>query len=163
MIYGGGNTDCADFYTEYSDIQNNKRNTYRRKVKEEKQAASQLEGDQTAAEGELSEVTNGAVNGHVDVDDEDRPVKKFKGEDGSAMALDADDLEDEDMEDDHDDAGDEDDPADGEEEDGVDDEPEDEEDEEEEPSGHVELIDDDEVAVGGMRDEALDDPGSESD
>ena len=155
----------ANVYVEYSDIQNNKRNTYRRKVKEEKQANAQLDDDQAPREGEAVEGMNGAVNGHANGDDEDRPVKKFKGEDGSALAPDVDGLDDEDM-DDTQDAGpdDEEDHAVDDDEDEGDDEAEDEDDEDEDPSENVIHPDpNDEVAVGSMRDEALDDPDSESD
>ena len=155
----------ANVYVEYSDIQNNKRNTYRRKVKEEKQANAQLDDDQAPREGEAVEGMNGAVNGHANGDDEDRPVKKFKGEDGSALAPDVDELDDEDM-DDTQDAGpdDEEDHAVDDDEDEGDDEAEDEDDEDEDPSENVIHPDpNDEVAVGSMRDEALDDPDSESD
>ena len=155
----------AYIYIEYTDIQCNKRNTYRRKVKEEKQANAQLDGDQGPTEGDMVEGMNGAVNGHANGDDEDRPLKKIKGEDGTAFVADVDELDDEDM-DDTQDAGldeEEDHPADDEEDEG-DDEGEDEEDEDEDPSEKVVDADpEDEVAVGGMRDEALDDPDSESD
>jgi DNA polymerase epsilon subunit 3 len=146
-------------YVEYSDIQCNKRNTYRRKVKEEKQAASQLEGDQAAAEGDTSIATNGELE-HAEGDDADRPIKKLKADDGTAVDPDTTGLDDEDMEDEVDDVPDGDDQADDEGDDEVEDEMEDEEDEE---PAEVAREADDEVAVGGMRDEALDDPGSESD
>lgn len=113
------------------------------------------------------------MNGHAEEGDEDRLVKKFKAEDGSAVAPDADGMDDEGMGDDQDDTlEDGDDQAADEDEDEGDEGVDDEDDVEEET--HEQIVNafvetpsdgdtDEEVAVGGMRDEALDDPGSESD
>ena len=123
-------------------------------------------------EGAPVEGTNGAMNGHAEGDDEDRPMKKLKADDGSAVALDADGMDDEDMGDDQDDIlEDGDDQAADDYEDEGDDVVDEEDDVEEET--HSQIVNafvetpsdgetDDEVELGGMRDEALDDPGSES-
>ena len=109
---------------------------------------------------------NGIVNGHADGEDGDRPAKKLKADDGSALAPDADGLEDEEMDDEPDETLDDADDQTAEEDDVEDDdEANEDEDDDGEPSENVlEPGDaDDEVAVGGLRDEALDDPGSDSD
>lgn len=108
---------------------------------------------------------NGSANGHADVDEEGRPVKKFKAEDGSAMEMGADWLNDPDdtMDDDQDGADDAEDQTLEDDEDEGDDDVEDEEDDQEDESENVVGDAEDEVAVGGVRDEALDDPGSDSD
>lgn len=94
----------ANFVKEYNEVQCDKRNTYRRKVKEEKAAAAAVvDGDDISKDGNPMEATNGIVNGHDGADDEDRPAKKLKAEDGSAIAPDVDGLEDDDMHDDQDD------------------------------------------------------------
>merc|ERR1712070_1055145 len=76
-------------------VQCDKRNTYRRKVKEEKKAGEgTTENDiEASRDGEDLPITNG-VNGHGETDDTERPMKKFKGEGGQAVAPDADGLHD---------------------------------------------------------------------
>ena len=82
--------------TEYNDIQCDKRNTYRRKVKEDKAVVPtpDAEGGE-APEAATAIPTNGTANGHVE-DDEERPAKKQKGEEGDALPPD-DDAMDEDV------------------------------------------------------------------
>lgn len=94
-------TAYAHRILEYNEVQCDKRNTYRRKVKEEKAAAATVtEGDDASKDGDVMESTNGVLNGHDGGDDEDRPAKKLKAEDGSALAPGADGLNDDDMQDD---------------------------------------------------------------
>jgi DNA polymerase epsilon subunit 3 len=102
---------------------------------------------------------NGSTNGHAETHDADRPAKKLKGDDGEAVAPDADadvmEIAD-DVEEDGEQDGDEQDDQDDE---GADDGAEDE-DEEPEEEGQDETMDDpDEEAEEriGLRDEALDD------
>jgi hypothetical protein len=88
----------------------------------------------------------------------DRPSKKQKGEDGSAVAADEDmddDMDDVDQEGEHDDANDVED-----DDDGADDDDEVDDGDEVEDDGGME---DEDSRLTNMRDEALDDPGSESD
>ena len=146
-------------------MQCDKRNTYRKKVKEEKAAAAPKDGDETTKEGSAEEGAdgqlNGELNGHAN-DDEDmeRPFKKFKAQNGAAVAPDADGMDEteetiDNQEDDVDDQQDDD----VEEDEQVEDDPEDD--------GEDEEADDDDrddiAAAAGVRDEALDDPGSDSD
>ncbi|KAK3099041.1 hypothetical protein LTR53_019204, partial [Teratosphaeriaceae sp. CCFEE 6253] len=81
---------------KYNDIQCDKRNTYRRKVKEDKVtiAPDGGEGEEVPAETAKAPA-NGtdAANGHADDDDAERPAKKLRGDDGSALAPGQDDME----------------------------------------------------------------------
>ncbi|TKA82909.1 hypothetical protein B0A55_01160 [Friedmanniomyces simplex] len=81
-------------YRQYNDVQCDKRNTYRRKVKEDKAAVvpeggegGEITGEAAAAPGNGD--TNGTANGHAPIDDE-RPAKKQKGETGDAVSPDQD-------------------------------------------------------------------------
>ena len=157
----------TDIVAEYNEAQCDKRNTYRRKIKEEKAAAAARDVLEGGKEGEdVTEGANGIVNGHVEGEDAERPVKKLKAEDGTAMAPDVDGTEDEEMDVDHE--GDQDDveeqQEDEDDEDG-DDEDDDTDDQEIEVSGTtLDEADLDGIRVEpGMRDEALDDPDSDSD
>ena len=160
---------------EYNDTQCDKRNTYRRRVKEEKAAAAVVAPSSDGKEGEVGEVvvidgevsTTNGTNGEGDANgvDAERLVKKRKVENGNAVPPEA-ELEEED-----DDGDDED--GDG------DDEEEEEEDEDEEDDGRgeesdsaegdsalVDRLEEDEEEVedeerGEMRDEALDEPDSD--
>lgn len=153
-------------------MQCDKRNTYRRKVKEEKAAAAAKDGDDASvkegstAEG-ANEHANGQTNGHVE-DDEDaeRPFKKFKAQNGAAVAPDGDpmdeteetiDNQDDEAEEQQDDEVDDDEQVEDEAEDEGEGEGEGEDEEGEDDDG------DEIVAATGVRDEALDDPGSDSD
>ena len=138
--------------TEYNETQCDKRNTYRRKVKEEKAAAAERSAPDAPDDPDTATGANGAVNGHAEGEgeDEDRPAKKFKAEDGSAVAPDANGLDDDEMDGDQD----------GEQE-AADDRLDDDDEDESEP---VVLVDPENVAAGGVvRDEALDDLDSDSD
>ena len=114
-----------------------------------------------------AEVMNGEPNGHAEakteVHDGKRPAKKFKAENGTAVApnADANGIGDDEIDGEQD--GEQD--ADDHEDDDVEEEGDDEEDEDEDDSGAV-LVDgpdpDDMQPVHDMRDEALDDPDSDS-
>lgn len=157
----------ANVCPEYNETQCDKRNTYRRKVKEEKAVAASREDGEPSNEAETAEGANGTTNGHADTEDEDRPAKKFKAEDGTAMAPDANGLEEDEMDVEQD--GEQDDAVDQLEEDDRDDDGDEEDGEEEDDDEEVDnepvvLVDADNVALGGdIRDEALDDPDSDSD
>lgn len=144
---------------KYNEVQCDKRNTYRRKVKEDKAAATAPELGDDNQDGETAGGANGTMNGHINGEDADRPAKKFKADDGTAIAPNANGLEDE-MDGDHDDQDDED-----EDEADVDDEEEDDV-VEVGPGGVVEIDadehDDDLRVDHDMRDEALDEPGDDS-
>ncbi|KAI7233795.1 hypothetical protein KC330_g5187 [Hortaea werneckii] len=150
---------------KYNDVQCDKRNTYRRKVKEEKKAGEgTTENDiEASRDGEDVPITNG-VNGHGETDDLERPMKKLKGEGGHAVALDADGLHDADDLDGEPDA-DEQEIEDGDEDvgDEVEDEAEEDEAQDETMEDHddVDDDDDDEGSRTRSRDEALDEPDSD--
>ena len=159
----------ANMFPEYNETQCDKRNTYRRKVKEEKAAAAVKEsGEEAPKEGETTEGANGTMNGHAETEDEngDRPVKKLKAEDGSALAPHDDSLEEDDDLDPDEDIRqvDNDSQLDPFDEDEADDEDADDDQEEDNENEPVVLVDADNVAASGdLRDEALDDPDSDSD
>ncbi|CZT22665.1 uncharacterized protein RCC_08370 [Ramularia collo-cygni] len=149
---------------KYNEIQCDKRNAYRRKVKEEKAAATPGENDE-GAEASTAVSGPGATNGDPIVlidhgsDAAERPAKKVKGDDGEALqpdeedADDADDVENDDTEmnqdaDEQDDDAEDDDVDDEEGSDGSDDEPM------EDALEHLE-------ERGELRDEALDEPDSD--
>ncbi|KAI4729239.1 histone-fold-containing protein [Aureobasidium sp. EXF-10728] len=149
---------------KYNTVQCDKRNSYRRKIREEK-ASSKTggvdddgkptdsgaeNGDADASMLDATEVS--AVNGHSRDGDEEPPSKKLRREDGEEL-----DEEEGDEEEFHD-------ALEGEDqaEDEVDDEDEDEDGEEEEQV--EDGVDEEEERVGdGMRDEALDDASEDSD
>ncbi|EME50092.1 hypothetical protein DOTSEDRAFT_119071 [Dothistroma septosporum NZE10] len=150
---------------KYNEIQCDKRNTYRRKVKEEKakDAPKDGEGDEEGVEGNTTEngdvlaSANGAANGRADTEDGERPMKKLKGDGGAAFAPGADDADDEDIADDPDaDVNDDEEAADDDVEDDDDDEDQTMEDALEEQEPEVE-----EDERGELRDEALDEPDSD--
>lgn len=131
-------------------------------MKEEKKAAEPAAEDSTEAAkgGEAFVAVNGAVNGHAVADDEERPAKKFKGDAGHAVALDADGLENGEADgepelDEHDDEEGDD--------DGEEDEEDDAEDEaqDETMEDPAEETDEVEEERGELRDEALDEPDSD--
>lgn len=147
---------------EYNEIQCDKRNAYRRKVKEEKAAATPAEN------GEGTESSNavagpGASNGDPIVlidpssDAAERPAKKLKGDDGEALQADdedPDDVENDDTEmnqdaDEQDEEAEDDDVDDEEGSDGSDDDPM------EDAREHLD------EERGELRDEALDEPDSD--
>ena len=136
-------------------------------MKEEKAAAVVKDGDEPALDEEVTEVSNAPVNGHLeDIDgDGERPMKKFKAEDGTGMALDPDGTEDE-MDGDRDAVPNVDDQQeDVDDEDEGDDEEEEDDDDEQEDANAVRqggAEPDDLTRENDMRDEALDDPGSDS-
>lgn len=109
------------------------------------------------------------TNGHVEADDEDRPTKKFKGKDGSAVLPDVDGANDDGMNDDdevevyehQEDEEDEDEEVEVEEDDGDDQDGE----EDAANSGLVDEPDPDDIrsAQPMHLDEADSDPGSDSD
>ena len=148
-------------------MQSDKRNTYRRKIKEEKAITTGTEadanGDNGSKDKSTTDATNGDASAHTDGEDAERPFKKFKAQNGAALAPDADGVDeteetiddqdgdvDETMEDDADD-----------DEQADDAEVEDEEEEEDEDADDDDR--DDLAAAAGLRDEALDEPGSDSD
>lgn len=155
------------------EIQSDKRNTYRRKVKEGKAATNTEEGEGGEARTDAGEGVDDSgatfANGHADGDagegDVDRPTKKFKAEDGTAVNPDGDGGEDDSMEDSRMER------EDYEDEDGDGDEAEEEEDEEEEDEdeedGGAQLAEDDHEedapSISHIRDEALDERDSDSD
>ncbi len=145
-------------------MQCDKRNTYRRKVKEDKAASAPKDGEEgdTTIEDETIEGANGAAtNGHANGDDADRPTKKLKGDDGAAVAPDV-DMEDEDDAGDEGQEDDQDEPDDG---DDVHDGDDDEESDGDEQDRSLEEIDEPHTTAADLMpvDEALDDPGSDSD
>lgn len=159
--YEGSFVCNADAYVEYNETQCDKRNTYRRKVKEEKAAAVVKDADETPADGDTTTSINGGLNGHAEGDDADRPTKKLKGDDGSAFAPDPDGTEDEDIgaeEDDQENQHDDDD------DDQIDDEDDEAEDNADDRDAVMEDPDTVDAPLGrDMRDEALDDPDDDSD
>lgn len=114
------------------------------------------------ADGANGTALNGEAADHPDVD---RPSKKLKGEDGSAVAADEDEMDEDGDEAAQDDEPDDvDDAEDDLDEDGGDDEDEaDDADEVEDDEGTEEIDADEDSRLTNMRDEALDDPGSDSD
>ena len=147
---------------EYNETQCDKRNTYRRKVKEEKAAAAAKDGTDAdvsmfSKDGETAKsAEDGAVNREGGDEDAERPAKKLKGENGSAAAPDmADDVDDEDG-DDEQEAEENDDDAD---EDGAEDDVPDEESDDEDQTMEDAL--EEQPDRSEMRDEALDDPDSD--
>ena len=159
------NFAITEIISEYNETQCDKRNTYRRKVKEDKAAAAVQDEVEAPKDGEPAEGVNGAVNGHAETEDEDRPMKKFKALDGTAIVPDADGLEDDEMDADQDGGQEEDEDHHDDEID--DDEGDDDEDERAEENEGVVVVDDPDPAdlatAHDMRDEALDDPNSDSD
>ena len=149
--------------TEYNDVQCDKRNSYRHRVKQEKAAATVTDKDDEDDAGEAATVpVNGEANGHAEAEGIERPAKKLKAESGKAVSADPDGMDDDadDAEQDGDQDGD--DGEDGEE--GADDEPEDEDvpDDDEADEDEAEgVANDDEGVRGGLRDEALDDVDSD--
>ncbi len=88
---------------EYNDIQCDKRNTYRRKIKEDKVVAVPADGEGGDATGATAAApangeTNGTPNGHAP-DADERPAKKQKGEAGDAVSPDQDAMNDDELED----------------------------------------------------------------
>ena len=156
----------ADITLEYNETQCDKRNTYRRKVKEEKAAAAVVEEGETPTDHQTDGGANGTTNGHAEVDDEDRPVKKLKAENGTAVPPDPDGMDYDEPNGEQEGGHDEDDDDDHQDDDVEDDEDEAEEDGTNETPG-VTLMDDQEddelVTMNDMRDEALDDPDDDSD
>jgi len=137
-------------------MQCDKRNTYRRKVKEEKAAAAPADGE---SEGPKDNGALTTTNGHAAEVDDERPTKKFKGQSGEVVAPEPDAMDDAD-EDGQEDA----------------DENADEDEDDDVPDDDVDDVDEDEVqdetmdepgeevdGRGELRDEALDEPDSDSD
>lgn len=144
-------------------MQCDKRNTYRRKVKEDKAASAPKDGEEgdTTIEDETIEGANGAAtNGHANGENADRPTKKLKGDDGAAVAPDVDMEDDEDPGDGQED--DQDDPDDG---DDVQDDEDEEQSEGDEQDASLDETDGPHTTAADLMpvDEALDDPGSDSD
>ncbi|KAK5114881.1 hypothetical protein LTR62_002039 [Meristemomyces frigidus] len=147
---------------KYNDTQCDKRNNYRRKVKEDKasKAPPALDGEGNAndeTEGEqqniiVSPAANGVSNGHASMDDTDRPTKKLKGDAGVAVPPDQNNLDEEDMDDTNgaDEADDQDDEVDD------DDEAEDEVDEDDGQDETMEDLSEQLEERGDPHDEALD-------
>lgn len=162
--FGGGATRNSRVMIEYSSTQNNKRNTYRKKVKEEKAAVPVTEGDEgdSGTAGERGDDAERPVNSLVgeENDDEERPFKKFKAKNGVAIDPEADDGDERDSEVEHDDDEDDDVDADGlvGSEEGSDSEAQESVDGDDETMG--ETIDELE-AQAGIRDEGLDEPDSD--
>ncbi|CAK1356131.1 DNA polymerase epsilon subunit D [Cercospora beticola] len=149
---------------KYNDTQCDKRNTYRRKVKADKDAAT----DKPTGEGETSEIakdgeataatTNGASNAGAE-DETDRPAKKLKAENGAAVTPGGDEDMVDDDGDDEQDANDQDDEEEDDEEGAEDEVPDEEESEDDQPMEDAleEQVED----AGGIRDEALDQSDSD--
>ncbi|WPG99714.1 DNA polymerase epsilon subunit D [Acrodontium crateriforme] len=159
---------------KYNDIQCDKRNTYRRKVKEEKAAAAGKDGASGQAGGEEDATMNGDANGHADVNDPERPIKKLKTDNGVAATPDADGnvggAEDDENDHDVDDQDGDDDEAEDDEDEDDDDDDDAEDDEDDVDDDETEAIDvtmegpdddEDDEERGGLRDEALDEPDSD--
>lgn len=150
--------------TEYNDVQCDKRNSYRRKVKEEKAAtsSSSMPADGEQADESFVSVpvaeSAAATNGRAREGETEPPSKKIRREAGD---------EDDDVDDDEADAGD--DAEDGDEdegegeEDGEDEEMEEVEDAEEPVEDGLDADDvlDRETLGADVRDEALDEPDSD--
>ncbi|EMD01184.1 hypothetical protein BAUCODRAFT_61755 [Baudoinia panamericana UAMH 10762] len=147
---------------KYNDVQCDKRNTYRRKVKEEKAAAAATgEHDEpSATEENDAQAANGVANGHDALGDDERPVKKLKGGSGEAVAPGTYPADHEMFDDgpsvDHDDP-DEHDPDDDDEEEDEADDAVNEDGEQEDAGDPVEDLN----GRGEMQDEALDEPDSD--
>lgn len=149
---------------EYNEIQCDKRNAYRRKVKEEKAAATPQENGEDA-EAAPDAPGPGASNGDPIVlidpssDAAERPAKKLKGETGEAMQPgdeevdDADEADNDDTEMNHD--------ADEQDEEAEDDEVDDEEDTDGSDDDTMEDAQEEIEDRGELRDEALDEPDSD--
>ncbi|EMF17729.1 histone-fold-containing protein [Sphaerulina musiva SO2202] len=163
---------------KYNEMQCDKRNTYRRKVKADKDAAAEKEpgeGDtsEVAKDGEApASATNGsAASKSANGNDNNvgRPTKKLKGENGTAVPKadaemrDDDDDDNDDEDDDNDEDDDEQDAHEQEEDEGEDGaEDEDVADEEESQDEQmVDALEEQDEDASGMRDEALDDPDSD--
>ncbi|KAK6395215.1 hypothetical protein LTR65_000684 [Meristemomyces frigidus] len=146
---------------KYNDTQCDKRNTYRRKVKEDKKVTEPApeDGLEEPKDGETTEAING-TNGHAEAETEDaeRPAKKLKGDAGQAVAPDADGLQEGDMDDEQDADDHEDEEG---EEDGADEDEEDESEGEEAQDQTMEDPGDETEDRGELRDEALDEPDSD--
>ncbi|KAK4508456.1 hypothetical protein PRZ48_002195 [Zasmidium cellare] len=146
---------------KYNETQCDKRNTYRRKVKEEKAAATATAPKDGEGEGEGDSSLPGeaTTNGHArEEDGAEPPSKKLKRENGDAVLPDADEV------DDDDDAGDDVDDNEEDDDDAVDDDVDDEEDDEggdETMEDALEEQDDEGEERSGVVDEALD--GDDSD
>lgn len=133
-------------------------------MKEEKAAAATKDGEEAPQEGSTVEGPDAQLNGHADDEDAERPFKKFKAQNGVAVAPDADAMDEtEEIIDNPDDEADEQPDDDVDEDDPVEDEPQDDAQEEGEDEADEDDDRDDVAVAAGLRDEALDDPGSESD
>ncbi|EME89177.1 uncharacterized protein MYCFIDRAFT_185572 [Pseudocercospora fijiensis CIRAD86] len=147
---------------KYNETQCDKRNTYRRKVKEEKAAAAAKDGTDAdvsmiSKDGEAAKsAEDGAVNHEGDDEDAGRPAKKLKGANGSAAAPQMSDDVDDDDGDDEQEAEDNDDDAD---EDGAEDDVPDEESDDGDQTMEDAL--EEQPDRRALRDEALDDPDSD--
>ncbi|KAF2209671.1 hypothetical protein CERZMDRAFT_69809 [Cercospora zeae-maydis SCOH1-5] len=149
---------------KYNDTQCDKRNTYRRKVKADKDAATEKptgEGG-TSASAKDGEETGTATNGTSNADaedDTDRPAKKLKTENGAATLPSGDDEMGDDDGDDEQDANDQDDDEEDEDEGAEDDVPDEEESEDDQPM--EDALEEQVEVAGRIRDEALDQSDSD--
>lgn len=136
-------------------------------MKQEQSSAVTNEDGGAVDEASAVEGANGTASGNVEDVDDERPSKKMRAENGAAMALDSSHLGDDedvdsegdnDHENQHDEEDDDDEEDDGEDEDEGADETQD-------GGAGMSLVDDrDELMTGdGLRDEALDEPNSDSD
>ncbi|KAK4560320.1 hypothetical protein LTR86_005515 [Recurvomyces mirabilis] len=142
---------------KYNDTQCDKRNTYRKRVKEEKTVTvvpGEGEGEQAA--DSTTPLANGTANGHATEDDAERPAKKVKGDAGLALPPDPDSVEDEDVDEANGDIPDD---ADDQEDEPEDDDV-DQDDDAEDDDGQDETMEDPADQLedrGELQDEALDD------
>ncbi|SMQ46865.1 unnamed protein product [Zymoseptoria tritici ST99CH_3D7] len=145
----------------YNEIQCDKRNTYRKKVKEEKAAATQEGGEGGSKDGGSTNGTNSdpiVLTDRTEPDDGgERPAKKMKGEGGEAVQAD------QDGDDADDDEGDDDQDGDDQDDEGDDGGADSEVDEENDESGDDTMEDalEEIEERGELRDEALDEPDSD--
>ncbi|KAH0293139.1 histone-fold-containing protein, partial [Aureobasidium sp. EXF-3399] len=149
---------------KYNTVQCDKRNSYRRKIREEKASKTGDDGKATESGAEngdadasmLDATEVSAVNGHSRIDGEEPPSKKMRREAGEEdVSEEGDDEEFHDA-------------LEGEDDEAVDDSGEEDNDgaaEEEDSEGdEVDGVDEEEERIGdGMRDEALDDASEDSD
>lgn len=153
-----------DRVIEYNEIQCDKRNAYRRKVKEDKAAAAP-QGNGDGAEAQPNVPGPGATNGDPIVlidpssDAAERPAKKLKGETGEAIQPDDEDADDAEEAENDDTEMNQD--ADEQEEEDEDDDVDDEEGSDGSDDDQMEDAREEFEERGELRDEALDEPDSD--
>ena len=140
--------------SKYNEVQCDKRNSYRKRVKADKAAVDPEDGKDTDAMDDTdAAISNAVANGERSGEDEP-PSKKVRREPGDEVDDADEDVEDEGPDDEPEEEEDE------EEDDGEEDEDEEAEDDEQANEGMQEEEDDD-LVTGEIRDEALDEPDSD--